>query len=96
MGADEFRGRGSWIGTTNTSWTTASNWFDNYIPLATTHVEISGTAAFMPVISAATHPLETWLLKPVDVELLVELVLIRLQAKWETVVRSICLMALVD
>ena len=57
MGADEFRGRGSWIGTTNTSWTTASNWFDNYIPLATTHVEISGTAAFMPVISAATHPL---------------------------------------
>ena len=57
MGADEFRGRGSWIGTTSTSWTTASNWFDNYIPLSTTHVEIAGTAPFMPVVSSSTHPL---------------------------------------
>jgi len=55
MGADEFKGHGSWVGAVSSDWTNASNWFDNYVPTATTHIEIN-TASFMPVVSSTTQP----------------------------------------
>ena len=57
MGADEFKGWGSWVGASSSSWTTATNWYDNYIPLSTTNVEIE-TASFMPVVSSSTYSIK--------------------------------------
>ncbi len=63
MGADEFKGRGSWVGTTSTSWTTASNWFENFIPTPSTHVEV-GPATYFPIIPSGTVAINNVVVQP--------------------------------
>jgi hypothetical protein len=52
-GYDEFKGTGSWIGTSSSAWTTSSNWDDNIVPNSSLDVKVSN-APNMP--SVITNP----------------------------------------
>lgn len=53
IGADEFvtPNYGSWVGRVSTEWTNPFNWEANFVPLATTDVQIKGGFTHMPTVT---------------------------------------------
>jgi hypothetical protein len=45
----------SWVGTTSTSWTTASNWCGGVVPTSSTNVTIPAGATNMPLVSSSVN-----------------------------------------
>jgi hypothetical protein len=39
---------GLWVGGTSVNWNTASNWYNNFVPLATTNITIPASAVYWP------------------------------------------------